>query len=51
MELGSNGRWRVVLNFAHDGEIAFECGGLTAVTEQPPNRPLQPTSGGPAIVK
>ncbi len=30
----------------HDGEIAFECEGLTAVTEQPPDTPLQPTSSG-----
>jgi hypothetical protein len=44
MEVGSDGRWRVMLDFAHDGEVTFECESITAVTEQPPNQPLPPQS-------
>lgn len=35
------GRWTVMLDFAGDGQVTFECERITAVTEEPPNKPMQ----------
>jgi hypothetical protein len=42
MEPTTEGRWKVVLDFAHDGTMRFECESITSHMHKPPDTPMQP---------